>query len=165
MALEIKIDAPGGGEWVMSRVKGTFTPGLDHSFTTHDGDRIVGGIVVCAYFGNSMAAHMAGEDKHWFSRELAWLVFDYAFNQVGCHKMVAGIRSDNHRAIAIDIRGGWRYETVIKDLYEPGVDMVVLGMTPATCPWLNYKPKRFRSNKFNLTEPARTLTTVVNHGQ
>jgi hypothetical protein len=146
MAL-VKIDAPGAGEWIMSRVKGTFTPGMDHSFSNHhDQGNILGGIVVGAYFGNSMVAHMAGDNSRWFTRELAWLAFDYCFNQVGCHKMIAGIRSDNHKAIAIDMRGGWQFETVIKDLYEPGVDMVVLAMTRDTCPWLNYRSKQFRSN-------------------
>ena len=151
MAL-VKIDAANAGTWIMSRIHGVFTPGMDHSFSSHDTQgNILGGIVVCAYFGRSMAAHMAGDDKRWFTRELAWLAFDYAFNQAGCHKMIAGIRSDNHKAIAIDMRGGWQFETVIKDLYEPGVDMVVLGMTRDTCKWLDYQPKRFRSNITALT--------------
>ena len=96
----------------MSRIHGVFTPGMDHSFTSHDdAGRILGGIVVCAYFGRSMAAHMAGDSP----------------------------------------RGGWQFETVIKDLYEPGVDMVVLGMTRDTCKWLDYQPKRFRSNIMAIT--------------
>lgn len=135
----------------MSRVMGTFTPGMDHSFTTHIDGEIIGGFVVSAYAGNSMAAHMAGDNPRWFSRELAWLVCDYVFNQVGCHKMIAGVRSDNRKAIAMDMRGGWQFETVIKDLFAPGIDMVVLGMTRDTCPWLDYRPKQFRSNIIAIT--------------
>jgi RimJ/RimL family protein N-acetyltransferase len=144
---EIKIDAPGAGEWIMGRAGGRFNPACDHSFATFDGNKILGGIVLMDYLGNSWSAHMAAEDKRWFSRDLAWLVFHYAFVQCGCHKMVTGVRSDNHRAISADLRGGWELEAVIRDLYAPGVHMMVLTMVPERCPWLKYRPGGWRSNK------------------
>jgi RimJ/RimL family protein N-acetyltransferase len=146
MAREILIDAPGAGDWIMERARGSFNPRADHSFSSHRDGKILGGIVLADYLGNSWSAHMASEDPYWFSRELAWLVFDYAFNQCGCHKMVTGVSSENRRALEIDLRGGWKLEAVIRDLYAPGVDMMVLGMTRDTCPWLDYQPKQFRSN-------------------
>jgi RimJ/RimL family protein N-acetyltransferase len=143
---EIRIDAPGAGEWIMSQVGGRFSAGDDHSFSTWKGDVILGGIALIGFYGNAWTMHMAGEDR-WFSRELAWMAFDYAFNQCGCHKIISGVRSDNHLALAIDMRGGWQLETIIRDLYEPGVHMMVLTMTQETCPWLDYHPKFWRSNK------------------
>jgi len=130
----------------MERVDGTFYPATDHSFSTHHEDnRILGGFVTCAYLGNSMNVHMAAQDPHWFSRELAWLVFDYCFNQCGCHKMITGVRSDNPKALVICMRAGWQIETTITDLFAEGVDMMVLWMRPETCPWLRYQPRLFRS--------------------
>jgi len=142
MTRDIRIDAPGAGEWVMQRVEGYFTPGLDHSFTRYRDEQIMGGIVLCQYLGNSMTAHMAGEDKYWCSRELLWMVFHYGFEQVGCTKMLGPVRSDNYRALEMDMRGGWELEAVIRDVYEPGVHMMVLSMTKDSCPWLKYQPRR-----------------------
>jgi hypothetical protein len=156
----VKIDEPGAGDWIAAQFQGTFNHGMDHSFSSHaeDDNTILGGIMVSMFFGNSMTCHMAGQNQHWFSRELAWLVFDYCFNQCGCHKMFAGVRSDNHRALAINMRGGWQVETSLKDVFAPGVDMVVLWMTRESCPWLNYRPRHFRSNL------QRLLPGVTQHG-
>jgi hypothetical protein len=148
---EILIDLPGAGDWIMDRVGDRFNPATDHSFSTHlidlttGSNRILGGFVTCEYLGNSMRVHMAADDPRWFSRELAWLVCDYAFNQCGCGKLVIGVRSDNLRVLDMCRRGGWRVETTIADLYEPGVGMTVLAMSVSSCPWLNYQPKHFRS--------------------
>lgn len=151
LARKILIDAPGAGSWVMERVGGWFIIGVDHSFVschvdpTTGSNRILGGFVTCEYLGNSMRAHMAADDPRWFSRELAWLVCDYAFNQCGCGKLVTGVRSDNTQVLWMCRRGGWHVETTIADLYEPGVGMVVLAMYSSSCPWLVYQPRYFRS--------------------
>ena len=128
---QIRIDGPGDGAWitanglrrlVYSRIE------ADHSFITYRDNHILGGFVTCQYLGNSMRAHMAAENPRWFSRELAWLVCDYVFNQNGCQKMVTGVRSDNLQVLTLCQRG-WHVETSIADLYEPGIGMVVLAMT------------------------------------
>jgi RimJ/RimL family protein N-acetyltransferase len=145
----ILIDEPGAGQWIMDRCEGVFRPGMDHSFSSHDTDKdnkILGGFVLNQYLGASMSVHMAGDDKHWCNRELLWLVFDYAFNQLGCTKMLAPVQSDNYAAISQDLRAGWHLETVIRDVYAPGIHMMVLAMAKDDCPWLDYKPKTWVSN-------------------
>lgn len=141
---EVLMDAPGAGDWIMQRVGGTFNPLTNHTFSSHRDGNLLGGIVTSDYFGNSMSVHMAGEDKYWFTRDLAWLVFDYCFRHCKCHKILTGVRSTNHQAINIDLRGGWQIETVIRDVFEPGVHMVVLYMTPSGCKWLNNYQPRFK---------------------
>lgn len=144
----IQIDAPGAGAWIMERVAGFFTPERDHSFSAHGSNgQILGGIAACEYLGQTMTMHMAGEGKHWCSRELLWITFDYVFNQVGITKAVGPVRSDNEATLAIDLRGGWFLEAVVKDVYAPGVHMVILSMTRETCPWLNYQPKAWQPGK------------------
>jgi hypothetical protein len=149
MARQILIDAPGDGDWIMKQCHGYFDSSRDHSFATHRDITLLGGFVATAYFGKSMSVHMAGQDKYWCSRELLWLMFDYCFNQNSCHKMVTAVPSNNRLALSLDIRAGWKLEAVIKDLYEPGVHMHVLTMTPEQCRWLNYEPRQFRSNVAN----------------
>lgn len=142
---DIRIDAPGAGDWIMSRVNGRFDSAVDHSFSSHDGSgAVLGGFVLCQYLGHSMTIHMAGDDAQWCSRELLWLPFHYAFTQLGCGKMLAPVRSDNYDALSMDLRAGWELETVIHDVYAPGVHMMVLSMVKATCPWLDYTPKQWR---------------------
>jgi hypothetical protein len=143
---DIRIDAPGAGQWVMDRAGGVFMPVYDHSFTRHDrrDGSIRGGFVLCQYLGASMAVHCAGDDKHWCNRELLWVVFYYAFVQLNCIKLFAPLRSDDDRKMAMWLRAGWALETVLTDAYALGVHMMVLTMVKDACPWLNYQPKEWR---------------------
>jgi hypothetical protein len=143
--MDIRIDEPGVGEWVMDRVTGVFTPGWDHSFSSHRDGEILGGFVVCKYLGASATMHMAGLDPGWCSRELLWLAFDYSFNQLGLGKLIAPVRSDNYYGLSIDLRAGWRVEGLIRDVYPGATHMFILTMTKDSCPWLDYKPRQWRS--------------------
>jgi len=138
---DIRINEPGAGEWVMEQLHAHFTPKWDNSFTSHDGDRILGGFVLTHFLGNSVTVHMAAQDKRWCSRDLLWLTFHYGFEQLGCHKMLTPLPSDRHDIIAMDMRAGWGLEAVVRDAYKPGVHMLILGMTKATCPWLKHEPR------------------------
>jgi hypothetical protein len=138
---DIRINEPGVGEWIMSRLDSVFTPKQDNVFSSHDGDRILGGFVLTHFIGGSITVHMAAQDKRWCSRDLLWLVFHYAFEQLGCHKMLSPVPSSKPNVIDMDIRGGWTVEAVIQDAYAPGVHMFILGMTREACPWLKHTPK------------------------
>lgn len=143
---EIRIDAEGAGAWIMERVEGMFYDGIDHAFSTHQDGRLLGGFALTGYMGVAMTIHMAACDSRWFSRELAWLVFDYAFNQLKIRKLVAPVRSDNYHSLMLCRRAGWQTEAVLRDLYTDGVHMILLTMTRPQCRWLDYRPRRWRSN-------------------
>lgn len=146
--MEIRIDEPGAGEWVMDRAGGgIFNPDADHSFSSHRDGQILGGFVLAGFFGSSWVMHQAGIDPHWCSRELLWLVFHYAFVQCGCTKVVGLVPSNNHHAMATNLRGGWILEAVIRDIVAEGIHMMVLTMTKDQCRWLNYQPKHWKSGK------------------
>jgi len=144
---EIRIDDPGAGEWLSEQAHGLFTPGRDHTFTSHRDGKLLGGFMVQHYIGNSMQVHAAGISKYWASRELFWLVSDYIFNQLGCYKAIAMIRSDNDSSLAFTLRAGGSVEAVIKDAFASGVHLVMVTMTKDACPWLDYKPKRWASRR------------------
>jgi hypothetical protein len=144
---EIRVDYPGDGQWIMDRVSGVFSPGYDHSFLALiDGAR-AGGFALCAYLGNSMTVHMAGDHPRWCSRDLLWMVFDYPFNQLGVGKLLAPVSSALPVALDLDTRAGWEVEATIRDVYAPGVDMIVLGMTRARCRWLALRPSGWQPGK------------------
>lgn len=142
MTIDTRIDEPGAGEWIMERAQGYFRPGTDHSFTSHDGDQVLGGIALVGYLGASFTAHMAGDDPRWFSRELAWLTFHYAFVQLECRKLLIPVRSDNYKSLSFCLRAGTRIEAVFEDVF-PDAHMFVLSMTKDTCPWLDYTPRHW----------------------
>lgn len=156
---DIRIDEPGAGEWVMERAHGFFRPGVDHSFTSHDGNEILGGFAMTGYIGGSMSIHMAAQSPHWCSRELLWLPFHYGFEQLKLRKMFAPVRSDNYAAISENLRAGWIIEAVLSDAFDTA-HMFVLSMTRDTCPWLAYEPKHWRSG--GSMAYYATSTTVVN---
>jgi RimJ/RimL family protein N-acetyltransferase len=137
---QIRIDAPGAGAWIMRRCEGRFSQDTDHSISNWRDGKIAGGFVLSDYTGASMTVHMAGDDEHWCSRDLLWMVFHYAFVQLGCRKLIAPVRSNNYAALAIDLRGGWRIEAIVRDAY-PDAHMFLLTMDREHCPWLKIKPK------------------------
>lgn len=141
---EIRIDAPGAGEWVMSRAGGYFCPGWNHSFTVHRDGEILGGFVLCDYLGASMSVHMAGTGFGWCSRELLWLTFHYAFEQLGCCKIFAPVKSTNHKSIAAALRVGGMLEATLRDAF-PDAHLLVMSMRKEDCPWLGYTPRKWRA--------------------
>jgi hypothetical protein len=141
MARDIRINEPGAGEWIARQLGTHFTPGWDNSFSSHDGDRILGGFIATHFLGGSMTCHMASQDKRWCSKDLLWLLFHYGFEQLGVHKMLTTLPSNQYDVIAMDMRAGWGLEAVVRDAYAPGVHMMILGMTRDTCPWLKYEPR------------------------
>lgn len=137
---KIRIDWEGDGDWVMSRVTGVFTPGYDHSFVTYNGDQILGGFVICHYLGASATVHMAADTPGWNSRDLMWLLFDYAFNQLYCRKVIAPVRSNHATALDMDKRAGFKVEAVITRAF-PDADLVLLTMEKQDCKWLKIRPQ------------------------
>src|SRR6185436_17806200 len=140
---EIRIDSPGAGDWIMERAGGYFRDGVNHSFSTHrldaNGDGVIlGGFALVGYTGAAMTMHMAGRDKSWFSRDLAALTFGYGFHQLGCKKLLAPVKSTNHQLVMLVRRGGWKFDTVLRDVY-PDADMIVFSMTRDECPWLRHR--------------------------
>jgi hypothetical protein len=143
MSQDIRIDEPGAGEWVMDRSGGTFNPYGDHCFASYKDGNIIGGFVCAGFFGNCWTLHQAGIDPHWCSRELLWMVFHYIFVQSKCSKAVGLVASNNHKALATNLRGGWVIEALLRDMFAPGVHMFVLTMTKEQCLWLDYEPKHW----------------------
>src|SRR5215467_13442449 len=100
--IEIRVDAPGAGDWIMERAGGHYVPVFSHSLSSHDVDLptgrevMLGGFVLTDYIRRASAVvSMAGEGPGWCTRQLLVALFEYAFRQLGVRKLFALIRSDN----------------------------------------------------------------------
>lgn len=145
---DIRINEPGAGQQIMQWAGGSnFRPEEDHSLSTHDGDRLLGGFVFTSYMGNAISVHDGSCDQRWLSRDLMWMVFHYAFKQLGCHKLVAPTQSDNYHALDLNLRAGFKLEAVIQDLVRPGVHLMVLTMIETDCRWLRIIPTTVVNNR------------------
>jgi RimJ/RimL family protein N-acetyltransferase len=149
MICDILINHPGDGDWIMRHVGGVFNEKTDHSVAAHtpaDG-RIQGGVVFTGYLGASIMLHMAGNETAWASRDFLWMVFDYAFVQLGCRKLVGLVPAFNTRAVSIEVRLGFHVETRLKEmLTDPTEELLIFTMMREDCKWLRIVPKYYRRN-------------------
>jgi hypothetical protein len=148
MAVEILIDHEGDGTWIMDRVGGVFNPVTDHSLAVHREGQIKGGVVYTGYLHASIMIHMAGSEDNWATKDFLWMVFDYAFVQLGCRKLVGLVPAYNTRAISVDLRLGFRLEGRLTEMLpDPHEDLLILTMRKDDCKWLRIKPKHYRSGQ------------------
>lgn len=143
---KVLINAPGDGDWIMLRVGGVFNHVTDHVVAVHRDGRCVGGVVFTGYLGSAITLHMAGSEDNWATRDFLWMVFHYAFVQLGCRKVMGLVSSTNSRAISVDIRLGFKIAAVLPDMFPDGSDLLILVMERAECKWLRLTPRYYRSN-------------------
>lgn len=151
---QILINHADDGEWVMLRVGGVFNEKTDHTVALHRDGKIAGGVVFTGYLGASITVHMAGSEDNWATRDFLWMVFHYAFAQLGCRKVIGLVSSANTRALSVDTRLGFIPAARITDVYSDGSDLIVLTMEKAQCKWLALTPRYYRSNTPDRSEYA-----------
>jgi L-amino acid N-acyltransferase YncA len=145
MTCQILINNPGDGDWIMRRVGGVFNDRTDHTVAVHREGSIRGGVVYTGFMGASIMLHMAGTEGNWATRDFLWMVFDYAFNQLGCRKLMGAVAARNARAIHVDLRLGFRLEARLTGMLpDPDEDLFILTMDRAACRWLTIKPKIYQ---------------------
>jgi hypothetical protein len=143
---QVLVNAPGDGDWIMLRVGGVFNCVTDHVVAVHRDGRCVGGVVFTGYLGSAITLNMAGSEDNWATRDFLWMVFHYAFVQLGCRKVMGLVSAANTRALSVDIRLGFRIVARLEDMFPDGSDMLVLVMERAECKWLKLTPRYYRSN-------------------
>jgi L-amino acid N-acyltransferase YncA len=147
---QIMINHPGDGVAIMARVGGLYNETTDHCISLHRDGILQGGVVYTGFLHASIILHMAGNETNWATRDFLWMVFDYAFNQLGCRKLVGLVPAYNSRAIKVDIKLGFRLEgRLTETLADPEEDLLILTMTRDRCKWLKVVPKHYRSNQMN----------------
>lgn len=153
----IRIDHPGDGDWVMDRCHGIWNAHTDHVIAlAREGARApLGGVVFTGYLYGSLCMHMAGSGGPWATADFLWMVYDYAFVQLGVRKVIGLVAADNALALKIDLKMGFQYETRITDMTADGQDLLVLSMRRENCRWLRLVPKHYRRGSDATTTPER----------
>jgi hypothetical protein len=123
-----------------------FNPICDVVIARTEGARLFGGAVYQGFTGASIGMHTAGFVDNWVNRDLLWVCFHYPFVQLGCSKVLGTVASYNHKALAFDMRLGFKEEAVITGTYPDG-NTIVMGMRRDDCRWLGIKPASLQEGK------------------
>jgi len=133
------------GERIAARIPRNYNSAVDPVISRTDSDgKLLGGVIFDGYTGSCVFAHQASFDKHWLSRDMLWVMFDYPFNQLKVKKIVGTIRSSNPKLLEFNLKLGFKIETKLEDGYPDG-DMLIMSMTREECRWLDMKPRGLRA--------------------
>lgn len=103
---------------------------------------IIAGVLFNEYVENTRCSiHCAG-DGNWLNREFLWMVFDYAFNQLGCKVIVNPVSVSNKPSMRFTEHIGFKPALLLEDGAEDG-DLMIFTLHKKDCKWLdNEKFKR-----------------------
>jgi RimJ/RimL family protein N-acetyltransferase len=113
------------------------------------GGKVLGGVFFTDYNIASIQIHAASFAPNWLSQDLLFVIFDYAFRQLECKKIIGLVPSFNLQALAFDYKLGFTCEAFIEDVFPEG-GMCVLSMRRADCRFLKMRQRQIK---------------VVQHGQ
>jgi RimJ/RimL family protein N-acetyltransferase len=124
----------------------SFNPAKDHSICRVDSKgRLMGGVLYSRYtgMGGSIFMSVAGFKPNWLNRDLLIMAFAYPFDTLGCRKLFSAIRANNRRSLALNLRLGFKAESVMEHVY-PGLDgdMILTSMYREDCRHLPMPPQQ-----------------------
>lgn len=130
------------GPWVAERSGGTWTPGGAVTIGLFDEDKgLLAGVIYENWNYANIFMHVAAVDgARWLTREFAWFVAYYPFNQLGCKRVSGLTPSSNARARKFNEALGFKQEAILKDAAPDG-DLILYYMRREDCRWLKLKDK------------------------
>lgn len=128
------VHGPDVCHWVGVHSGGEYHGGGQGIGILKDG-RIVCGVLFENCNGRSIQIHVALEPGQRMTREWLYVLFGYAFNQLGVSKIIGPIDSENKASLRFTRHIGFVDEAVIKDAGKHG-DLCILTMTRQQCRFL-----------------------------
>ena len=122
------------GHWMEERGSGTWHPRVQCIGYERDG-YLVAGVMYECWNAASLWIHVAGEGKHWLTREFLRVAFDYPFNQLKAKVLVGLVPANNTKARRFDEHLGFKLLGPIPDGHKDG-DLLVYTMRRDECRWL-----------------------------
>lgn len=109
---------------------------------------VVAGILYEDWNGASVVCHMAASGR--FTREFLRIASDYAFRQLGVHKIIAPVFSDNIRMRNVAHKMGFVPEGRLEGCATDGFGIILFTMTAEQCPFLGerYNGQKCKSPAF-----------------
>jgi len=142
-----------------------FVPHLHYCISDYDDrDYLRGGVLYTDYWGGSVMMHVAGFKRHWSTKALLWLAFDYPFNRLGVGKVFGSVPEWNWRARHFDLHLGFKIECLLGDVFKGALNdmngMYIMSMRKEECKWLNMRQPNIT---FASPEQTNQLEQVTVH--
>lgn len=136
----IHINNKAHGAAIAAEAGAEFNRDYDTVISRTRGDKLLGGVIYSNFTRESISVHMAGFDPYWVNRDMLWMAFHYPYVQLKVNRMFGFVKSNNTKALDLDLRLGFKEVARIPGVY-PYADMVVLAMEREECRWISLEPK------------------------
>lgn len=91
-----------------------------------------------SYTGGNICMVWRVDNPKALTRKFYWMAFDYPFNQLGCFRVSGIVRDDNHKAIKVDEKLGFKREHTLKKFNKDGSDAYIYVMFKEQCKYLEW---------------------------
>ncbi len=143
--MSVVVNAPEPTDFIVRASGANFDVKKDVSFVRLAADgRVVGGVLFTDYTLASINVHCAGFSPNWISHDLLWITFDFPFTKLGVGKMIAPVRENNVKSLALLRKLGFTTEARIADVFPNGEAMLVNSLYRKDCRFLGMSPKGYR---------------------
>lgn len=119
------------GRWVASELHSTFSPEAATAVGLVRNGVIVAGAMFENWNGKSVMVHMTVSGGR-LTREFIGVIFDYAYRQLDCKKVILPVDSTNIKSIAFVQHLGFREEARIRDATPTG-DIIIFTQLREHC--------------------------------
>ena len=127
--------------WVATRTQEFGNFGASVGFGVEENGRLIAGVVFSDYNGVNIQMHVASDgSRNWMTRELLWMVFDYAFNQAKVKRITGLVGEGNIEARNFDEHIGFVVETTLESAHPTG-NLIVYKMFREDCRWLKIRSR------------------------
>ena len=120
-----------------------------------DDDKLVAGVVYSDWNGSNVTAGIAGDGKHWLTREFLWFIHYYAFIQLGAKRITACVEQTNLVSQQFVTKLGFSFESRMERAGRTG-DLLVYRMFPENCRYLEKRHARTTAKPRTAQQPHET---------
>jgi hypothetical protein len=129
------------GYRIAAAIPRIFNPACDQVISHIDRNgELLGGIIYEGMISNCIFMHVGSFDKRWLTGDMAWVMFDYPFNQLELGMVCGTIPSSKRSLVDFVLRLGFKIECAITGAYRDG-DLLIMAMRREECRWLKMRPK------------------------
>lgn len=122
--------------WMVQQFEQQLPPKKFHEvIALMDGDQLRGAVWLESYNGVSVTVHIAGAAPGWITRTFLRRMFGYVFNDLGCRKMLAPVRTVNQVSVRLVKGLGFRCEHTVEDA-DPEGGISLYTLTRENCKYL-----------------------------
>lgn len=134
-------------EWVAKKTNEFGNFGAAIGFGIESDGELIAGVVFNEYNGANMNIHVASDgSKRWMTKELLWMVFDYAFNQAKVKRLTGLVGEKNLDSQRFNKNLGFTVEARLAGAHPDG-DMLVYRLWRHECRFLNIRRNGYEHQK------------------